>query len=179
MPCVCTSNSGNRLGLADFRSAPGENNLGSLTSVDPAIALIENPTGLLSRGMATVLKDLSKIRYVCEWETIPAYCLGLPRERERVFIVAYADGLFYRQQPTPWADQIGNQITQVRFSHEDRSFKPGIREVASGVPVGVAKGIKGNYDARRAYGLSCSPRQAAIAWKRIDYLCGLKSSQEA
>ncbi len=35
--------------------------------------------------------------------------------------------------------------------------------VTSGVSVGVAKGIKGNYDARRAYGLSCSPRQAAMA----------------
>ncbi|MHC5755892.1 MAG: DNA cytosine methyltransferase [Nostoc sp.] len=129
--------------------------------------------------MATVLEDLSQIRYVCEWETIPAYCLGLPHERERVFIIAYADGLFYRQQPTPWTDQIGNQITQVRLSHEDRSFEPGIREVASGIPVGVAKGIKGNYNARRAYGLSCSPRQAAIAWKQIDYLWHLLSSQEA
>ncbi|MFS0520069.1 hypothetical protein ACEYW6_36020 [Nostoc sp. UIC 10607] len=51
--------------------------------------------------------------------------------------------------------------------------------MAFGIPVGVAKGIKGNYDARRAYGLSCSPRQAAIAWKRIDYLCSLLFSQEA
>ncbi|WP_375492267.1 hypothetical protein [uncultured Nostoc sp.] len=80
---------------------------------------------------------------------------------------------------TPWADQIRNQITQVRLSHEDRSFEPGIREVAFGIPVGVAKGIKGNYDARRAYGLSCSPRQAAIAWKRIDYLWNLLSCQKA
>jgi hypothetical protein len=55
----------------------------------------------------------------------------------------------------------------------------GIREVAFGVPIGVAKGIKGNYDARRAYGLSCSPRQAAIAWKRIDYLCSLLAHNEA
>ncbi|MEH1939610.1 MAG: hypothetical protein V7L01_05225 [Nostoc sp.] len=29
------------------------------------------------------------------------------------------------------------------------------------------------YDARRAYGLSCSPRQVAVAWKRIDSLCSL------
>ncbi|MFN6450863.1 MAG: hypothetical protein RM022_001355 [Nostoc sp. EfeVER01] len=93
--------------------------------------------------------------------------------------LAYADGLFHRQQPTAWTDQIGNQITQVRLSHEDRSFEPGLREVAFGIPVGVAKGIKGNYDARRTYGLSCSPRQAAIAWKRIDYLCSLLFSQEA
>ncbi|NEU83628.1 hypothetical protein [Nostoc sp. UIC 10630] len=63
--------------------------------------------------------------------------------------------------------------------HEDRSYQPGIRGVAFGVPVGVANGIKGNYDARRAYGLSCSPRQAAIAWKRTDYLCSLLAHNEA
>ncbi|RCJ40950.1 hypothetical protein A6769_39220 [Nostoc punctiforme NIES-2108] len=80
---------------------------------------------------------------------------------------------------TPWANQIVNQITQVRFSHEDRSYQPGVLTVAFGVPVGVAKGIKGNYDARRAYGLSCSPRQAAIAWKRIDYLWSLLAHNEA
>ncbi|WP_242062398.1 hypothetical protein [Nostoc punctiforme] len=72
-----------------------------------------------------------------------------------------------------WANQIRNHIASVRLSVEDRSYQPGIREVAFGIPVGVAKGIKGNYDARRAYGLSCSPRQAAVAWKRIDYLCSL------
>ncbi|WP_242072167.1 hypothetical protein [Nostoc sp. FACHB-110] len=42
----------------------------------------------------------------------------------------------------------------------------------------IPKGIKGNYDARRAYGLSCSPRQAAVAWKRIDYLYSLLLGQE-
>lgn len=177
-PCTGTSNSGNRQGLADSRSALWAEQFRIIQESQAAIALIENPTGLLSRGMATVLEDLSQIRYVCEWETIPAYCLGLPHERERVFIIAHADGLFYRQQPTAWTDQIGNQITQVRLSHEDRSYQPGIREVAFGVPIGVAKGIKGNYDARRAYGLSCSPRQAAVAWKRIDYLCSLISSQK-
>lgn len=178
-PCSGTSNAGDKKGLDDPRSGLWHEMFRIIHQCRPAIALIENPTGLLSRGMATVLEDLSKIRYVCEWETIPAYCLGLPHERERVFIIAYADGLFYRQQPTPWTDQIRNQITQVRLSHEDRSFEPGIREVAFGIPVGVAKGIKGNYDARRAYGLSCSPRQAAIAWKRIDYLCSLLAHNEA
>ncbi|RCJ31044.1 hypothetical protein A6769_31795 [Nostoc punctiforme NIES-2108] len=79
---------------------------------------------------------------------------------------------------TPWTDQIVNQIAEIQESHETRSYKPGVLTVAFGVPIGVSKGIKGNYDARRAYGLSCSPRQAAIAWKRIDYLWSLKSCQE-
>ncbi|MCG6137674.1 MAG: DNA cytosine methyltransferase [Nostoc sp. LLA-1] len=178
-PCSGTSNSGNRQGLADFRSALWTEQFRIINQCRPAIALIENPTGLLARGMATILKDLSQIGYVCEWETIPAYCLGLPHSRERVFIITYPDGLFYRQQPTPWADQVRNHIEKVWLSVEIRSFEPGVRAVAHGLPIGVAKNIPGNYDARRAYGLSCSPRQAAVAWKRIDYLCSLLSQQEA
>lgn len=179
LPCQGTSNAGNRQGLADFRSALWTEQFRIINQCRPAIALIENPTGLLARGMATILKDLSQIGYVCEWETLPAYCLGLPHERERVFIIAYPDGLFYRQQPTPWADQVRNYIEEVRLSLEIRSFEPGVLAVAHGVSIGVAKNIPGNYDARRAYGLSCSPRQAAVAWKRIDYLFNLLSQQEA
>ncbi|WP_335032707.1 hypothetical protein [Nostoc sp.] len=36
-----------------------------------------------------ILKDLSQIRYICERSTIFAYCLGLPHEKERVFIIPY------------------------------------------------------------------------------------------
>ena len=61
-PCQGTSNSGNRLGLADFRSALWGEQFRIINQCRPAIALIENPTGLLSRGMATVLEDLSEIR---------------------------------------------------------------------------------------------------------------------
>ncbi|MBD2683426.1 MULTISPECIES: DNA cytosine methyltransferase [Nostoc] len=175
-PCVGTSNAGNRLGLADSRSALWAEQFRIIDSDRPAIALIENPTGLLARGMARVLQDLSKIGYVCEWETIPAYCVGLPHGRERVFIITYPNGLFNKVIPAAWTDQIGNQIASIRESVEVRSYQPGVLTVAHGVSVGVLKGIPGNYDARRAYGLSCSPRQAAVAWKRIDYLCSLLSN---
>lgn len=143
-PCVGTSNAGNRKGLADPRSALWaeqfriiqENQVAMPSATRSGNALIENPTGLLARGMACVLKDLSQIGYLCEWETIPASCLRLPHQRERVFIIAYPrgsrgdntssfppaplhlcppassiaypDGLFYRQQPTSWANQIRN-----------------------------------------------------------------------
>jgi len=221
-PCVGTSNAGNRQGLADPRSALWAEQFRVIQQCQPAMpsatrsgnALIENPTGLLARGMASIIKDLSQIRYVCEWETIPASCLGLPHQRERVFIIAYPgrsrgageegsrgnntssfppapqhlcppassiaypDGLFHCQQPTPWTNQIRNHVAEVRQSVEIRSYQPGVLTVAHGVSVGVPKGIKGNYDARRAYGLSCSPRQAAVAWKRIDYLCSLLLGQE-
>lgn len=163
-PCAGTSNSGNRQGLTDPR---------------PAIALIENPTGLLYRGLDQIICDLDSIGYMGGWNCISAQQVGLPHERKRIFIIAYPNGLFNSQQPTPWTNQIRNHIEEVRLSLETRSYQPGISKVASRIPIGVAKNIPGNYDARRAYGLSCSPRQAAVAWKRIDYLCSLLSYQEA
>jgi DNA (cytosine-5)-methyltransferase 1 len=60
-PCVGTSNLGNRLGLADLRSALWGEQFRIIHQCRPAIALIENPTGLLARGMATVLENLSQI----------------------------------------------------------------------------------------------------------------------
>jgi len=163
-PCAGTSNSGNRQGLTDPR---------------PAIALIENPTGLLYRGLDQIICDLDSIGYMGGWNCISAQQVGLPHERKRIFIIAYPNGLFNSQQPTPWTNQIRNHIEEVRLSLETRSYQPGISKVASRISIGVAKNIPGNYDARRAYGLSCSPRQAAVAWKRIDYLCSLLFEKEA
>ncbi|UKP01284.1 DNA cytosine methyltransferase (plasmid) [Nostoc sp. UHCC 0870] len=156
----------------------GLNSSGLSTPTDQRSLSSKIPQGYSRLGMATILKDLSQIGYICEWETIPAYCLGLPLERERVFIITYPNGLFHGQQPTSWADQIGNHIAEVRLSHEIRSYQPGVLAVAHGVSIGVAKKIPGNFDARRAFGLSCSPRQAAVPWKRIHYLCSLMLHQE-
>ncbi|MBD2683255.1 MULTISPECIES: DNA cytosine methyltransferase [Nostoc] len=177
-PCVGTSNAGNRQGLADHRSALWAEQFRIINQCKPAIALIENPTGLLSRGLNQVLFDLDSIGYDAEWDCVSAQEVGLPHERKRIFVIAYPNGLFNKVVQTPWADQIGNQIASIRESHEVRGYKPGVPTVAHGVSIGVAKCIPGNYDARRAYGLSCSPRQAAVAWKRIDYLCSLISNQE-
>jgi DNA (cytosine-5)-methyltransferase 1 len=175
-PCSGTSNSGNRQGLADSRSALWAEQFRIIDQCRPAIALIENPTGLLSRGLNQVLFDLDSIGYDAEWDCVSAQEVGLPHERKRIFVIAYPDGLFNKVIPSAWADQIGNHITEVRESVEVRSYQPGVLTVAHGVSIGVAKGISGNYNARRAYGLSCSPRQAAVAWKRIDYLCSLISN---
>lgn len=176
-PCAGTSNSGNRQGLSDPRSALWAEQFRIIYKCQPAIALIENPTGLLHRGLAQIIYDLDSIGYVGEWDCISAIQVGLPHQRKRIFIIAYPDGLFNSQQPTPWTNQIGNHIEEVRLSLQTRSYQPGVLTVASRIPIGVAKNIPGNYDARRAYGLSCSPRQAAVAWKRIDYLCSLLSQQ--
>jgi DNA (cytosine-5)-methyltransferase 1 len=51
---------------------------------------VENVAALLTRGMDTVLGDLSEIGYDAEWHVIPASAVGAPHRRDRVWIVAYA-----------------------------------------------------------------------------------------
>jgi len=169
-PCQGTSTAGSRTGFNDPRSSLWWQMLRIIKEVKPKFLIIENPTGVIDRGLRVILPALDEIGYDAEWETITASQVGLPHRRERTFVVAYPNGIQFTQQPSPWADQVRDSITKVRFSEPERVYQPGLLEVDDGIQIEVAKRVAGNFDRRRAYGLSCSPRQAAIAWMRVDYL---------
>lgn len=173
VPCSGTSGAGKKLGLKDHRSGLWQEMFRIVKESRPAFLLIENVEGLLSRGIDQIVFDLDSEGYLGEWDIVSGEEVGLPHKRKRIFVIAYPNGLFNHQFASPWADQIGAEIEAIRLSEKRRVYKPGIFTVANGIPIGVAQNIPGNYDARRAYGLSCSPRQGAIAWKRIDYLTSL------
>ena len=59
----------------------------------PRYALLENVPGHLSLGFGQVLGDLAEIGYDAEWEVLSASGFGLLHQRERVFIVCYAQGI--------------------------------------------------------------------------------------
>lgn len=57
----------------------------------PRYVLVENVTGLLTRGFGDILRDLASIGYDTEWDCIPALAIGAPHQRDRVWLVAYPD----------------------------------------------------------------------------------------
>ena len=57
--------------------------------VMPKYIIIENSPMLISRGLGTILADLSGIGYVCEWRCLFASQFGYPHKRKRIFIIAY------------------------------------------------------------------------------------------
>lgn len=59
--------------------------------VRPKYAVVENVAALLVRGMDVVLGDLAESGYDAEWDCIPAFAVGAPHARDRVWIVANAD----------------------------------------------------------------------------------------
>ena len=170
VPCQGSSNAGDRQGLADSRTGLWSEMFRIISKVQPKFVLLENPPGLAARGLITILRQLDSIRYLGEWTTISAQEVGLPHLIKRIFLIANPYGLQFKEQPTSWADQVRASVKEVRESEQVRVYQPGATQVGDGVSVEVAKGLPGNFEARRAYGLSCSPRQSAIAWKRIDYL---------
>ena len=94
-PCQPHSLAGKRLASADDRDLWGEcaRIVGDLR---PRYALFENVAGLLTsesgRFFNRVLSDLAALRYDVLWQVIPAAAVGAPHRRERVWIVAMANG---------------------------------------------------------------------------------------
>ncbi len=169
-PCHGTSGAGNREGLEDSRSGLWREMFRIVKKCRPKFVLVENPIGLLRRGLVEILQDFNSIGYDAEWESVLASEVGLPHKRDRLFVIAYPNGLQFDFGKAAWSDQIGDNAKEIREFTKVRSYKPGILEVGNGIPIGVPKRINGNFEARCSYGLSCSPRQSAVAWKRIDYL---------
>ena len=57
----------------------------------PSFIVVENSANLLNRGFGRLLRDLASSGYDAEWRVFSAYELGAPHERQRLYLVAYAN----------------------------------------------------------------------------------------
>lgn len=91
-PCQPFSIAGARLGADDPRNMwPAT--IECIRVVRPRFCLLENVPGLLTTGyFGTVLGDLAASGYDVRWRVLSAAEMGAPHLRDRLWIVAYADG---------------------------------------------------------------------------------------
>lgn len=92
-PCQDISTCGKQAGITGKRSGLWAEFKRIIAEVKPKYAIIENVANLRSNGLSTVLKDLWQIGYDAEWHIIPACAVGAPHKRERIWIIAYRDGV--------------------------------------------------------------------------------------
>jgi len=97
-PCQDISNAGKRKGIAGERSGLWKEFARIIEEIRPRWTLIENVPALRSRGMEVVLRDLSARGYDAEWDCIPASAFGAPHRRDRLFVVAYSERDYLRDQ---------------------------------------------------------------------------------
>lgn len=150
-PCQPHSTAGKRAGAADDRDLwPEYARL--IRELRPRWVLAENVPGLLStdagRFFGTVLRDLATLGYDAEWSVLSACALGAPHTRERLFIVAHANGTggerrrqcargatLPRQDTAPirasWAAQVEGLV---EVAKQRSTFQRRVRRGADGLP---------------------------------------------
>jgi DNA (cytosine-5)-methyltransferase 1 len=90
-PCQDISTAGKGAGLAGERSGLWSEYRRLIEECRPSWVIVENVSVLRSRGLDTVLGEISALGYDAEWHCIPASAVGAPHRRDRVWIVAHAD----------------------------------------------------------------------------------------
>jgi DNA (cytosine-5)-methyltransferase 1 len=91
-PCQDLSCAGTRAGIFGERSGLWSHFARIIREVRPRFVLIENVPGVLdNEPIRRVLGDLSSVGFDAEWRVLRASDFGAPHERQRVFIVAYAN----------------------------------------------------------------------------------------
>lgn len=148
-PCPDISNAGKWAGITGERSGLWRSMLAVVRDLRPRYMLAENVAALAVRGLDTVLADLAGIGFDAEW-TLSACTFGAPHTRERMFIVAYPEGV---------GRQRGRVFGQGTALLESEGCGPEYRRswTAESRPVGVAYGIPGRVDRLTALGNAVVP----------------------
>lgn len=194
-PCTGTSAAGKKTGLKHEDSELWFEALRCVIIGRPSFVVIEQPKGFVDRGLRTVIAGLTLANYQTEIEIISASELGAPHERQRVFVIAYADDLFLwqRQNFCCWNEQLGDHIAIARSfvsypETQSRSLRldDGVSQWLDGICVsnwwklnqpplnsGIEPRTPGRRECVSLYGKSIVPQCAAIALMRIQFLASL------
>jgi len=98
-PCQDISVAGRGKGLTGERSGLWYEMLRIVRELEPRVVVVENVPALQRRGLDAVAKGLRDAGYSVEATRIQAEDVDAPHRRERLFVVAYADGNPLRKRP--------------------------------------------------------------------------------
>lgn len=141
-PCQDISSAGTGKGLQGKRSGLWYEFERVIREIRPRFVVVENVAVLLNRGFDEILGTLAAVGYDAEWNVIPAFAVGAPHVRERLFIVAWnvahseGDG---RNEGHSHARGCGTGIEtwkEYRPRRGDRWWQaePAVGRVANGIP---------------------------------------------
>lgn len=166
-PCTNIAICGDGTGLDGDASGLWVEQRRIVSEVRPRYVYVENSPMLTSRGLGRVLGDLAELGFDARWGVLSAYDAGLDHMRERIWIVADADGFGRERQPNAGDRQEASRkvfagSAAPRTSNPEglaawRTTQPGIQRVVDGVATAM--------DRHRAIGNGQVPRVEAAAWR--------------
>ena len=89
-PCQDISCAGKGAGITGKRSGMWTEFARIISEVRPQYVFVENSPMLTSRGLGTVLGDLSEMGFDAEWGVLSAADVGANHQRERIWVLAYS-----------------------------------------------------------------------------------------
>jgi DNA (cytosine-5)-methyltransferase 1 len=179
--CQDISTAGKGAGIEGERSGLWSEYARLISEIRPRVVIVENVAALLARGLGRVLGDLAALGYDAEWDCIPASAVGAPHRRDRIWIVADADGFGH----VSWEEQNeggfsalsgnrpGDGLRDVANadSQPTRRFAISWRECSQWLPepdVGrVAHGIPSRVDRLRGLGNAVVPQIPQLIGRAI------------
>jgi DNA (cytosine-5)-methyltransferase 1 len=183
-PCQDISLAGKGAGIDGDRSGLWAEYARLIGELRPRHVLVENVAALLSRGLDRVLGDLAALGFDAEWHCIPAWFIGAPHGRDRVWIIAHPNsdgkpsGAEYAQ--TPWDGSVSNacdperrqQPLGVYLARAWRARQPVSWDQVwpgedSPLGMGVDDGIPERLDRLRALGNAVVPQIPEIIGRAI------------
>ena len=186
-PCTGTSNAGSRKGLQHPASSLWREGLRCLIEVQPRFCIIEQPEGVIGRGLRAILGGLSLAGYAWEIETVSARELGAGHQRFRLFIISYPDEQRELYNQTCWSDQMREMVQRQRANSQWLTVRQSSDRDDYGVSpelvqLSVPNRTPGRIKSRYLAGRTVTPGQAAVALRRVLYLNSLShqaATQEA
>jgi DNA (cytosine-5)-methyltransferase 1 len=184
-PCQPFSVAGRRKGSNDDRNM-WPDTIRVIREVNPRMAFLENVPGLLGKHgyFGTVLGDLAETGYDARWCCISASDAGAPHRRNRLWILAYANGSRQSQpeghveKQRRWARDCSQNVADADRERRNRGTgivgetrggesKNGRRWYPEPDLGRVAYGVASRVDRLRALGNGQVPRVVVEAWERL------------
>jgi DNA (cytosine-5)-methyltransferase 1 len=91
-PCQDISVAGKGAGLDGERSGLFYEVVRLAKEFQPTFLFLENVPAIRTRGLDTVIQELTKIGYDCRWTMLSASDVGAPHKRERWFLLGHSSG---------------------------------------------------------------------------------------
>lgn len=123
-PCQDISQAGHQRGIGEgTRSGLYKEVIRLYCELRPSYIILENVSALLSGPserpgwwLGRILGDLAELGLDAEWENIPAWHMGLPHNRERVWIVAYPPKVGHAGELLGWHRPKGDEAREAGAS---------------------------------------------------------------
>lgn len=124
-PCQDISSAGKGAGIDGARSGMWSQMARIIGEVRPRFVFVENSPMLVSRGLARVISDLAQMGYDAQWARFSASNFGAPHQRDRLWLVAHANGI--RLETQRLTSGFPKEITLLRSYSQNVSNTQSIR----------------------------------------------------